>query len=146
MLSIGDRFGVSVTSLGDLDGDGVADLAVGAHRDNNNRGAVWILFLNPLATTCTLELTPSYADGTLTVDVLAGATAPTTINLWATSQSNVIPIIAGQPMPVTDPPTTHSIIRPVPPMGTIGMLATLTTPEDNIICSDFQTVNTGSAP
>ncbi|MEE9129091.1 MAG: integrin alpha [Phycisphaerales bacterium] len=44
-----DRFGFSVASLGDLDGDGVGDLAVGARKDNDggfNRGAVWILFLN----------------------------------------------------------------------------------------------------
>ena len=44
-----DRLGVHVTALGDLDGDGVADLAVGAGRDDDggpDRGAVWILFLN----------------------------------------------------------------------------------------------------
>ena len=48
-----DRFGVSVASLGDLNGDGIGDLAVGARLDddggtppNANRGAVWILFLN----------------------------------------------------------------------------------------------------
>jgi len=44
-----DLFGRSVTSLGDLDGDGVVDLAVGAARDDDggsNRGAVWLLFLN----------------------------------------------------------------------------------------------------
>ena len=40
-----DRFGASVSALGDLDGDGVTDLAVGAYRDDNI-GAVWILFLN----------------------------------------------------------------------------------------------------
>lgn len=43
-----DRFGESVTSLGDLDGDGVVDLAVGAIEDDDggsNVGAVWILFL-----------------------------------------------------------------------------------------------------
>jgi len=37
-----DRFGWSAGSLGDLDGDGVGDLAVGAPPD----GAVWVLFLN----------------------------------------------------------------------------------------------------
>lgn len=45
----GDSFGRSMTSLGDLDGDGVADLAVGADFDDatgNNQGAVHILFLN----------------------------------------------------------------------------------------------------
>jgi hypothetical protein len=53
ILDIGDYFGSSVASLGDLDGDGVTDLAVGATRDddggnppNANRGAVWVLFLN----------------------------------------------------------------------------------------------------
>ena len=45
-----DFFGSSVAALGDLDGDGVDDLAVGANSDNDggtSRGAVWILFLNP---------------------------------------------------------------------------------------------------
>ncbi len=48
-----DWFGVSVASLGDLDGDGVGDIAVGAALDDDgggspfaDRGAVWILFLN----------------------------------------------------------------------------------------------------
>ena len=44
-----DIFGESVASLGDLDGDGVDDMAVSAAHDDDggkNRGAVWILFLN----------------------------------------------------------------------------------------------------
>ena len=44
-----DHFGGSLSSLGDLDGDGVVDLAVGASGDDDggaNRGAVWILYLN----------------------------------------------------------------------------------------------------
>ena len=47
-LDVGDEFG-SVAAIGDLDGDGVADLAVGAPQDGDggvNLGAVWILFLN----------------------------------------------------------------------------------------------------
>ncbi|MGH7818692.1 MAG: hypothetical protein ACREQ9_02875, partial [Candidatus Binatia bacterium] len=42
-----DHFGASVASLGDLDGDGFRDLAVGAPGDDDghpNHGAVWILF------------------------------------------------------------------------------------------------------
>ncbi|MDA8021223.1 MAG: integrin alpha [Thermoanaerobaculia bacterium] len=44
-----DRFGASVAPLGDLDGDGSVDLAVGAFGDGDGgsgRGAVWILFLD----------------------------------------------------------------------------------------------------
>jgi hypothetical protein len=48
-LDHGDVFGVSVANLGDLNGDGVPDLAVGAPRDDDggtDRGAVWVLFMN----------------------------------------------------------------------------------------------------
>jgi len=44
-----DYFGDSVASLGDLDGDGAIELAVGAPFDDDagtDRGAVWVLFLN----------------------------------------------------------------------------------------------------
>ena len=49
VLDVTDFFGVSVSSLGDLDADGNEDLAVGAQGDDDggsNQGAVWILFLN----------------------------------------------------------------------------------------------------
>ncbi|MCP3939186.1 MAG: hypothetical protein GY708_27875, partial [Actinomycetia bacterium] len=43
-----DRFGTSVAGIGDLDGDGIADIAVGAYRDDDggtDRGAVYVLDL-----------------------------------------------------------------------------------------------------
>ena len=46
-LDDGDRFGSSVVAIGDLNGDDVPDLAVGAHFDDDggtNHGAVYISF------------------------------------------------------------------------------------------------------
>ena len=48
-LHDGDRFGSAITNMGDLDGNGISDLAVGAPGDDDggtDRGAVWIITLN----------------------------------------------------------------------------------------------------
>ena len=48
-LETADLFGTSVLNIGDFDHDGISDLAVGAPQDNDvgdNRGAIWILFMN----------------------------------------------------------------------------------------------------
>jgi len=47
-LTDDDRFGSAVASVGDVDGDGITDLAVGAPNDDegaSNAGAVWILMM-----------------------------------------------------------------------------------------------------
>jgi len=57
-LSDDDEFGGAVADIGDVDSDGVTDLAVGARRDDdggNNKGAVWILFMNSDGTVKALQ-------------------------------------------------------------------------------------------
>ncbi|MCP4960292.1 MAG: hypothetical protein GY925_13620, partial [Actinomycetia bacterium] len=57
VLDDDDHFGVSAASIGDVDGDGIVDIAVGAYRDDDggtDRGAAYVLFLN--------------ADGTVTAE------------------------------------------------------------------------------
>ncbi len=52
-LDSGDRFGRAVMGIGDVDGDGIPDCAVGARSDDDggtDAGAVYILFLNADAT------------------------------------------------------------------------------------------------
>jgi hypothetical protein len=61
-LSTGDEFGLGLASIGDFDGDGNTDLAVGARRDDDgpflDSGAVWLLFLG----TCDLVAVPPLID------------------------------------------------------------------------------------
>ena len=48
----GDRFGLGVVSMGDLDGNGIIDLVVGAHLDDeggDRRGTVHILFMTAIS-------------------------------------------------------------------------------------------------
>ena len=95
--------------------------------------------------TCTLELDPSYAAGTLTVDVLIGTNGPATGNLWRTAHAGSVSLFSSHAY-IIDPPVTAAITETLAPSGTVGLLATLTTPELGIICSDFKTVDTGSPP
>lgn len=46
-LNVGDRFGISITAIGDLNGDGISELAIGSRDNNSNHasnGAVHILY------------------------------------------------------------------------------------------------------
>ena len=49
LLSSGDQFGASIANIGDLNGDGTDDIAVGATSDDaggSSRGAIHVLFMN----------------------------------------------------------------------------------------------------
>ena len=49
ILNNNDHFGISVSQIGDLNNDGVVDIAVGAYKDDDggqDRGALYIIFLN----------------------------------------------------------------------------------------------------
>ena len=57
-----DHFGYSVDALGDVDGDGVPDVAVGAYWDDDggkDHGAVYVLFLN---TDSTVKAAQKFSD------------------------------------------------------------------------------------
>ena len=48
-LSLFDNFGFGVSVPGDIDGDGITEIMVGARRDDDggtDRGAIWVLFMN----------------------------------------------------------------------------------------------------
>lgn len=78
-LDAGDEFGHGVTGIGDLNRDGIPDLAVGAPKDDDAKddaGAVWIVFLNLDGTTKDaqkLSLTQGGLSGVIGTQVLGQA-------------------------------------------------------------------------
>ena len=62
-----DEFGSSIANIGDLNGDGVSDIAVGAHADDagdTNRGAIHIMFMNSNGTVSgTIEINDNTTNG-----------------------------------------------------------------------------------
>ena len=66
-LNIGERFGISVANIGDLNGDGTSDIAVGAPFDDtagSNSGTIHIMFMNSNGTVSrTIEINNNTTNG-----------------------------------------------------------------------------------
>jgi glucose/arabinose dehydrogenase len=96
-----------------------------------------------LAPICTLDLNLSYNGSTLTMSFEIGTQLPASWNVWVSFLNTTIPSWS-VPIPVVDPPISFPIPIPeFPSLGNIGFLTTLTTQENGIICSDWETLDTG---
>ena len=84
-LSEKDHFGISISQIGDLDNDGIMDIAVGADDDGGqDRGAVYIIFLNDDGTAKSFQKIPGEKEtswlqnieyliyGIITIAIIAG--------------------------------------------------------------------------
>lgn len=103
-IDVGDRFGISLAALGDLDNDGVADLAVGADRNDdgggNDTGAIWVLFLNADGTVKT-EQKISNTDGGFTgaMDIgnrNIGVGAASLVNVGDLNADGIADLVSGE--------------------------------------------------
>ena len=89
-LTANSQFGSAIATLGDLDGDGITDLAVGAPLANDSgidAGAIWVLFMNMDGTVKSRKKISGdadrFIDRLLSGDLLAGG------NLFGSSLANM---------------------------------------------------------
>ena len=95
---------------------------------------------------CKLNLNLSYSGGNLSIDLTIGTTETAELNLYLAAMNSVFPIATGIPLPVIDPPfAIPTISFPLPSIGGVVALVTMTRPGEGIICADWDLVNTGSS-
>ena len=93
---------------------------------------------------CTLEQELSYSGGTLTMGYNLGTTMPARWSVWLVLLDPPVAIQAWSvPLPIIDPLITPDVSFPLAGFGTAGALTVLSTPADGVICSDWDTVDTG---
>jgi hypothetical protein len=73
-----------------------------------------------------------------------GTLSAATWNTWFVFQSNIVRLWS-LPLPVISTPVPVSVPLSVPPIGNVGVLTTLVTGSGGIVCSDWDTINTGGA-
>ncbi len=99
ILENNDKFGVSVTGIGDLNGDGVEDIAVGALGDDEaatEAGAVWILFMNSNGTVSGFsKISDLFTSTGSTLQEYSGFGRSVT---WADNQNNNPYLVVGAPI------------------------------------------------
>lgn len=95
---------------------------------------------------CFLELGLSFAENALTLDFYVGTSGAVTWSVWLFFLNQTIPLWS-IPLPAIESPVSVSIPIPgFPNLGSVGVLTALTTLEGGIICSDWETVDTGPIP
>ena len=98
---------------------------------------------------CTLNISLNIErDRTLTIDFNIGTARPAEINLYLSSYNSTFTLLeAPVALPIINPARPTSTSLPAfPDFGIIGILSTITTSEDGILCSAWQTIDTSPAP
>jgi hypothetical protein len=92
---------------------------------------------------CTLTDSLSYSASskTLTMKFTVGNTVATTWNIWLTDQNTMDELFSAS-QPITTPPVSITKTTPLSAEGKVGVLSTLTTPTNGIVCSSWVQINT----
>ncbi len=124
----------------------------GSNRTASFSGDIPLVYYNAVNTSgcaepidiCTLNL--SYGGGNLSIDLTIGTTEAAKLNLYLAAANSVFPLATGIPLSFIDPPfPIPTISFPLPSIGGVVALVTMTRPGEGIICADWDLVNTGSS-
>ena len=91
---------------------------------------------------CTVNLNLSYASGTFTMNVTLGTAVPRRWTVWLAYGENSQVRLLSVPLPAIATPVSFPVSFPLPPIGTVGLLATVATASGGLSCSDFKTIST----
>lgn len=109
-LSDYDHFGWSVTEMSDLNGDGMLDLVVGAARDTDDKGAIYVLFLNgPLNLTKTVDDNTPQPGQLITYTITVSNSGAATVDNAVISDTLPMSITFAGPVSL-DPPQAGAIL------------------------------------
>jgi probable HAF family extracellular repeat protein len=106
------------------------------------RGCGFIATPNPTALpACTQSVALGYSGNTLTFNFTIGTAAPTT---WSTYLfvNNIPYTLWSSPLPVVNPALPATFQLPLPPVGRVVALTTLSTAVGGILCADYAVLNT----
>lgn len=107
------------------------------------QGATCDIGAYELESVCTVRLEADYTDGMMNLSFVLGTSVPAVWNVWIIIGQTVL---AGEaiPIPAIDPPLVFPFSFPFPAgFGTVILVTTLSTAEEEILCFDFALVNTG---
>lgn len=126
-------------------GDGTARTFDLQFVDAESGGVIDSIPVTLSTSSCPLDLTLTLNHTTLDMDFEVGTTVPATWNVWMSIQTLRPFRLWSSVLPPIDPPISIPVSLPgFPQLGSIGILTTLTTPGEGIICSDWETVDTGT--
>ena len=96
---------------------------------------------------CTLDDTATYdaTSSTLTMKFAINTFAAATWNAWLTHQNTIKTLFSvSQPFTENPPLAITKTYTDLPKEGEVGVLSTLTTPTDGIVCSSYVQIDTGA--
>lgn len=94
---------------------------------------------------CTLEQDVTFGSGSISLEYLIGSADPATWTVWLILLDPPVAFPAWSlPIPAISPMTVGPVSFPLAGFGIVGVLTVLTT-ADGVICSDWDTANTGSS-